>query len=97
MIHKGHAIFIFVHKNCIQYVFTFKKSKDMKGKSKKPPKECVNAKDRYVILEAEVRLFKIDNVDQYGLKKVKTGGKWKLFTVAKYDMEGSYYIEVIGI
>ena len=73
------------------------KSKYKKGKPQ--PSGPANARNekRYVFLEAEVRLLKIDNIDQSSLKKVKNRGKWKLLTIVRYDIEGSYYIEVIGM
>ena len=76
-----------------------KNPKGIKDKYKKYPNVKTKDEKTYVLLEAQVTILKIDNVDQYGLKKkkVKTGAKWKLLTLVKYDIEGSYYIEVIGM
>ena len=98
MIHEGQAIFI-LFKKLLQNYFTFKNIEMQKGKPKRIPIAPANARNekRYVFLEAEVRLLKIDNIDQSSLKKVKKGAEWKLLTVVRYDIEGSYYIEVISI
>ena len=71
----------------------------IKDKRKKYPNVKTKDEKTYVFFEAQVSILKIDNVDQCGLKKkkVKTGAKWKLLTLVKYDIEGSYYIEVIDM
>ena len=57
--------------------------------------EIVRKEKTYVSLEAEVRLLKLDNINQCCTKANRGETKWKLGSIVKYDIEGSYYIKVI--
>ena len=65
-----------------------------------------STKDRYgkdlkektdVTLEAEVRLLKMDNVNQCCMKNTRGETKWKLCSIVKYTTEKSYYIKVFEL
>ena len=55
-------------------------------------KDCKEKTD--VSLEAEVRILKIDNVNQCCMKNTRGETKWKLCSIVKYEIEESYYIKV---
>lgn len=57
--------------------------------------EIVRKEKTYVSLEAEVRLHKLDGINQCCPKTNRGETKWKLGSIVKYDIEGSYYIKVI--
>ena len=64
---------------------------------KKPPRDGYgkDGKEKTdVSLEAEVRLLKMDNVNQCCMKNTRGETMWKLCSIVKYETEESYYIKV---